>query len=168
MENYEQLLQQVSSLRHLESVVTDIKDGIADLQTSFDKSKQVVYGPYQEISLKTKSLEKAQDVSDKLRHICRFLTLVGRLELLSVQVTPGETRVKSDVAMDWIKAALVLHEIDEIMAQCNLSDIHVIQNVMRFVSESKEKILATGNTLLTRGLVNNVRYVLCDLRDNEC
>ncbi len=161
MENYEELLQQVSSLRHLESVVSDIKDGIADLQTSFDKSKEVVYGPYQEISLKTKALEKAQDVSDKLRHICRFLTLVGRLESLSVQVTLEETtKDRSDLAMDWIKAALVIHELDGIMAHCDLSAIHVIQNVMPFVAESKEKILSTGKALLTRGLLNNV--ITCD------
>ncbi|TPX61391.1 hypothetical protein SpCBS45565_g07276 [Spizellomyces sp. 'palustris'] len=139
--HYEDLLQQVTGLSHIEEVLATVKIGLGSLNGSFDRVREKIVDPYQQMRDKSVQLDRIQRTAEVLRRIIRFMYLLRRLELLM----PGGER-------ELPKAALTVSEMDAIIADEDLQGIAIIESESDLVAQAKERITTEGEQLLLRGL----------------
>ncbi|KAI8849185.1 Golgi transport complex subunit 5-domain-containing protein [Chytridium lagenaria] len=129
--HYEDLLQQVTGLSQLEQAVVRVKDGVQSLNTSFERVKIKIEENHDQFRSNSVQLTRAQEAADVLR----------RLEIQS----PQDSRELS-------KAALSLCEIDEILAESDLSGIQVVEVQLPKVKKTRTAVISQAEKQIQEGL----------------
>jgi HPt (histidine-containing phosphotransfer) domain-containing protein len=79
--HHEDLLAQAASASALSGSLTSVRAGLNDLDASLEKIRAKVRTPYQSLQTHVARLQKAQEASDVLRRMSRFVVLARRLQV---------------------------------------------------------------------------------------
>ncbi|KAJ3005924.1 Conserved oligomeric Golgi complex subunit, partial [Thoreauomyces humboldtii] len=139
--HYEDLLQQVTGLSRIEEILLTVKQGVGSLNSSFDRVREKVLVPHQEMRDRSLQLERIQTAAEVLRRVLRFMYLLRRPD---IQLTGGERELP--------KAALTIHELNTILAERDLEGIDVIDSEILGIKQATQRISAGGEQLLYRGM----------------
>ncbi|KAH9832285.1 Golgi transport complex subunit 5-domain-containing protein [Rhodofomes roseus] len=88
--HHEDLLVQAAGVTELEGSLTSVRNGLDELDTSFEKLRTKVRVPYQSLQVNVTKLERIQQANDILRRMSRFVILTRRLELQLAEMNKGE------------------------------------------------------------------------------
>ncbi|KAI9099496.1 Golgi transport complex subunit 5-domain-containing protein [Phlyctochytrium arcticum] len=138
--HYEDLLEQVTGLSQMEDVLATVKTGLGSLNDSFDRVREKVLVPYQQMRDHSVQLERVQQAAEVLRRIIRFMYLLRRLD---TQLPGGERELP--------KAALTISELDSIVQDESLLEINIIRDEAELVKNAKKRVIAEGEQILQRG-----------------
>ena len=137
-ENTDPLLQQVDSAVDAERNVVLIRGSISSLTSSSRRLKHTIEEPFQQISSKLCEVRHSQQALECLRSVQRFLALVSKLPELLV----------SDVA----RAARSLRDLEDLLANGQLSGIHVVDRHLDTVTRCSASIRSKAHELLKSAL----------------
>ncbi|TPX62113.1 hypothetical protein PhCBS80983_g00640 [Powellomyces hirtus] len=140
--HYEDLLQQVTGLSRIEETLSAVKQGVSSLNSSFDRVREKVLVPHQEMKDKSLQLERIQSTAEVLRRVIRFMYLLRRLD---VQLPGGERELP--------KAALTISELNVIIQDPDLKGIEVVDSETPSILQAKQRISIAAEQLLQRGMV---------------
>ncbi|KAI9339588.1 Golgi transport complex subunit 5-domain-containing protein [Obelidium mucronatum] len=141
--HYEDLLEQVTGLDTLESNLVTIREAISTANTSFTRVKTKIRDMHSQIQDQTDELELIQAGTEVLRQVQKFMGLIRRLE-----GHLKEEPVNSGLA----KAAICVKEIENLLEECDLSGIDIVDPELGKVNDARTTILAEGQKQLLQGL----------------
>ncbi|GBG91815.1 hypothetical protein CBR_g53704, partial [Chara braunii] len=130
---HDELLEQVTSLRDTENVVTVVRSGIDSLQASLQRVRSELAEPYKLIRTKTRQLAALHETMELLRQVIRVIRLIAKLRDL---MTAGETGGHIDLA----KAAQLFNEIETARREVNLSGVDVVDTELGWIAEAGQRI----------------------------
>eukprot|EP00124_Ichthyophonus_hoferi_P003138 Ihof_evm1s256 gene=Ihof_evmTU1s256 len=140
VERHEDLIQQATGIQKLEGVVGMINTRVSSLQTSIERIRGKIDGPYLEIVEKTRRLSRLQNACELVRGVIRFLYVTQRLKS---QLENGDRELA--------KAASSLHELAEV-GNVDLSGITVVDQKNDWIREEREKVYRRGYDILHKGI----------------
>eukprot|EP00123_Amoebidium_parasiticum_P010455 comp20115_c0_seq1/m.24821 comp20115_c0_seq1/g.24821 ORF comp20115_c0_seq1/g.24821 comp20115_c0_seq1/m.24821 type:complete len:770 (-) comp20115_c0_seq1:276-2585(-) len=139
-ERHQDLIQQAMGIQKLEDVLGMVNTRVASLQTSIERIRTRIDGPYNEMVEKTRRLSRLQNACELLRRVIRYLHVTQRLR---VQLAAGDRELA--------KAALSLAELDDVTS-VDLSGLHVVDSENAWVARERENVQDRARNLLNNGL----------------
>ncbi|KZT08446.1 uncharacterized protein LAESUDRAFT_735990 [Laetiporus sulphureus 93-53] len=89
--HHEELLVQAAGVTELETSLSSVRDGLNELDSSYEKLRTKIRLPYQSLQRNVSKLERIQQASDILRRVSRFVILTRRLEVQLADMSKGES-----------------------------------------------------------------------------
>ncbi|KAI9011264.1 Golgi transport complex subunit 5-domain-containing protein [Gaertneriomyces semiglobifer] len=151
--HYEDLLQQIGNLSNVNEHLEKTRQDVSHLNSSFDRLRNKVLVPYEQIRAAIVQLERIQETTETIRRVRRFLDIIRRLDGDPV----GEHQLT--------KSALDINELDAILRDKSLKGIDVVEAERAYVTEVAARIEKQGDSLLQSGLSSqNQRDIACSLQ----
>ncbi|KAJ3163351.1 Conserved oligomeric Golgi complex subunit [Irineochytrium annulatum] len=159
--HYEDLLEQVTGLTHLEDALVRVKEGVQSLNGSFDRVKLKVRETHDQIRSQTTQLERVQDAAELLRRVRRFLYLVRRLEgqvptavtaLGTVTSSGGAGSMDDGQRLELPKAAMSINELDSILQETDMGGIDVVEVELPKIGSARSLIVSQAEAQIQAGL----------------
>uniref|UniRef100_A0A7I4ARB6 Conserved oligomeric Golgi complex subunit 5 helical domain-containing protein n=1 Tax=Physcomitrium patens TaxID=3218 RepID=A0A7I4ARB6_PHYPA len=117
---HDELLEQLSSLKETESVLTVVRAGVEGLQASTQRVRAEIAEPYKHIKTKSRQLASLHDTVELLRTVIRVLKLVKRLH---------ELMESGSATADLAKGAQLYNEIETLRKETDLAGVEVLYNM---------------------------------------
>lgn len=140
---HDELLQQLSSLKETESVLTVVRAGVESLQASTQRVRAEIAEPYKHIKTKSKQLASLHDTVKLLRTVIRVLKQMKRLQEL---MEPGGANV------DLAKAAQLFNEIETLRKESELVGVEVVDDEIPWLLEIGNQIRSEAMKGLEKGM----------------
>ena len=142
--HYEDLLDQATSVEHIEDQLAAVTAQSSALMSSIEKVRNRVSEPYNNIRNQTQSLGRIQETCDILRRIVRILQLGKKLQQ---QLAGGP--------VDITKAAQSISELTELWEpelDMNLSGIQAIEGELKLFRQAKNDVERSADVMLASGM----------------
>jgi hypothetical protein len=140
---HDELLEQLSSLKETESVLTVVRAGVESLQASTQRVRAEIAEPYKHIKTKSKQLASLHDTVELLRTVIRVLKQVKRLQEL---MEAGGANV------DLAKAAQLYFEIETLRKENDLAGVEVVDDEIPWLMEVGNQIRSEAMKGLEKGM----------------
>ncbi|CAI5522757.1 unnamed protein product, partial [Closterium sp. Naga37s-1] len=141
--HHDELLQQLSSLKDTEGVLSVVRAGVDSLLASVQRVRAEIADPYQAIQVKTRQLAALYDTMELLRAVIKYLKLVRKLrEHLSGGVEKAELG----------KAGQVWQEVGAVHREAQLGGVHVVEAQHEWVAEAGQAIRREAMRALEGGM----------------
>lgn len=140
---HDELLEQLSSLKETESVLTVVRAGVESLQASTQRVRAEIAEPYKNIKTKSKQLASLHDTVELLRTVIRVLKQVKRLQEL---MEAGGANV------DLAKAAQLYNEIETLRKEIDLAGVEVVDEEVPWLLEVGNQIRSEAMKGLEKGM----------------
>ncbi|CAL9171740.1 unnamed protein product [Musa hybrid cultivar] len=151
------LLSQLASLRSAESSLAAVRSGVDALQSSLRRARQDLAEPRRVVRTHTLQLSNLHAAADLLASAARLLRLSRRLRDL-VAVGPPDR-------LDLAKAAEMHREIELLYQERGLSGISVVEEEIRWLSETGNRLRAEAMKAVERGMdESNQNDIWCGLQ----
>ena len=131
-------LQNIEKASHL---VQGVKSSVTTLQHGAQRLAHTIEAPCAEVEERVKQLANIMKCVEMLRHIQRFLSLVGKLW----------DAMEGDV----LRAARTLREIEDVLSDCDLTNITVVESYMDTVKNASTAIRTKAHELLKAAVASN-------------
>ncbi|GAB2275180.1 Conserved oligomeric Golgi complex subunit [Dionaea muscipula] len=146
LSRHQDLLSQLSSLRDAESALSVVRSAVSSLHSSLRRVRSEIADPNRQIRSKTTQLSNLHQTYELLQFTIRVIRLSKKLrDLMAVSESDPEK-------LDLMKAAQLHFEILGLASDNGLSGIDVVDEELRWVSETGVKLRAEGMKILERGL----------------
>ncbi|CAI5501729.1 unnamed protein product [Closterium sp. Naga37s-1] len=141
--HHDDLLQQLSSLKDTEGVLSVVRAGVDSLLASVQRVRAEIADPYRAIQVKTRQLAALYDTMELLRAVIKYLKLVRKLrEHLSGGVEKAELG----------KAGQVWQEVGAVHREAQLGGVHVVEAQHEWVAEAGQAIRREAMRALEGGM----------------
>ncbi|CAI5475817.1 unnamed protein product [Closterium sp. Yama58-4] len=141
--HHDELLQQLSSLKDTEGVLSVVRAGVDSLLASVQRVRAEIADPYRAIQVKTRQLAALYDTMELLRAVIKYLKLVRKLrEHLSGGVEKAELG----------KAGQVWQEVGAVHREAQLGGVHVVEAQHEWVAEAGQAIRREAMKALEGGM----------------
>ncbi|KAH9576128.1 hypothetical protein CY35_01G146200 [Sphagnum magellanicum] len=128
---HDELLQQLSSLKETESVLTVVRAGVESLQASTQRVRSEIAEPYKQIKAKSQQLASLHDTVELLRSVIRALKQLKKLQDLM-----ESSGAKADLA----KAAQIYNDIETLRKEADLAGVEVVDEEIPWLLEVGNQI----------------------------
>eukprot|EP00055_Hartaetosiga_balthica_P013534 m.69978 g.69978 ORF g.69978 m.69978 type:complete len:793 (+) comp8294_c0_seq3:92-2470(+) len=135
------LITQATGIQKLEDVLVMITSRVTTLHKNVARIKTKVMEPYEKIVALSNKLVRMQTACELLRRANKFVSLITKLK--------GHIRGGDN---EMIRAAHILFEIQNYMADSRLRGVHVVERQRTFVIEVKEDLERKAREKLRQGL----------------
>ncbi|GMG98865.1 hypothetical protein Nepgr_000705 [Nepenthes gracilis] len=146
LSRHDDLFSQLSSLRDAESALSVVRSAVSTLQSSVRRIRSEIADPNRQIRSKTTQLYNLHKTTELLQFTIRVLRLSKKLRDLMVISDSDPEK------LDLLKAAQLHCEILGLASDNGLSGIDVVDEELRWVSETGAKLRSEGMKILERGL----------------
>lgn len=140
---HDELLQQLSSLKETESVLTVVRAGVESLQASAQRVRSEIAEPYKHIKTKSKQLASLHDTVELLRSVIRALKQLKRLQEL---MESGSANV------DLAKAAQLYNEVETLRKENDLAGVEILDDEIPWLLEVGSQIRSEAMKGLEKGM----------------
>ncbi|CAI7750373.1 unnamed protein product [Closterium sp. NIES-54] len=141
--HHDELLQQLSSLKDTEGVLSVVRAGVDSLLASVQRVRAEIADPYRAIQVKTRQLAALYDTMELLRAVIKYLKLVRKLrEHLSGGVEKAELG----------KAGQVWQEVGAVHREAQLGGVNVVEAQHEWVAEAGQAIRREAMRALEGGM----------------
>ncbi|GJP61316.1 hypothetical protein CLOP_g18490 [Closterium sp. NIES-67] len=141
--HHDELLQQLSSLKDTEGVLSVVRAGVDSLLASVQRVRAEIADPYRAIQVKTRQLTALYDTMELLRAVIKYLKLVRKLrEHLSSGVEKAELS----------KAGQVWQEVETVRREAQLGGVHLVDGQQQWVAEAGQAIRREAMKSLEAGM----------------
>ncbi|CAI5457681.1 unnamed protein product [Closterium sp. Yama58-4] len=141
--HHDELLQQLSSLKDTEGVLSVVRAGVDSLLASVQRVRAEIADPYRAIQVKTRQLAALYDTMELLRAVIKYLKLVRKLrEHLSGGVEKAELG----------KAGQVWQEVGAVHREAQLGGVLVVEAQHEWVAEAGQAIRREAMKALEGGM----------------
>ncbi|CAI5956292.1 unnamed protein product [Closterium sp. NIES-65] len=141
--HHDDLLQQLSSLKDTEGVLSVVRAGVDSLLASVQRVRAEIADPYRAIQVKTRQLAALYDTMELLRAVIKYLKLVRKLrEHLAAGVEKAELS----------KAGQVWQEVGAVHREAQLGGVHVVEAQHEWVAEAGQAIRREAMKALEGGM----------------
>lgn len=140
---HDELLEQLSSLKETESVLTVVRAGVEGLQASTQRVRAEIAEPYKHIKTKSRQLASLHDTVELLRTVIRVLKLVKRLH---------ELMESGSATADLAKGAQLYNEIETLRKETDLAGVEVVDDEIPWVLEVGTQIKNEALKGLEKGM----------------
>ncbi|KAG0626188.1 hypothetical protein M758_2G109200 [Ceratodon purpureus] len=140
---HDELLEQLSSLKETESVLTVVRAGVESLQASTQRVRAEIAEPYKHIKTKSKQLSSLHDTVELLRTVIRVLKQVKRLQ---------ELWEAGGANVDLAKAAQLYNEIETLRKENDLAGVEVVDEEIPWLLEVGNQIRSEAMKGLEKGM----------------
>ncbi|XP_020708664.2 conserved oligomeric Golgi complex subunit 5 isoform X2 [Athalia rosae] len=146
--NHEDLLSQATWVEKLEGVLSAMQAHVQSLLSAVERLRGKIVEPFNRIETQTLVLARLHETSDLLRRVTRMQHLSRRLQ----SQMSGSTD-----SPDFVKAANSLHELEQLMADTDLSGLDVVAEDQRIVKVHRATVQRIAAHTLSQGLQSNDR-----------
>ncbi|KAJ7960655.1 conserved oligomeric Golgi complex subunit 5 [Quillaja saponaria] len=146
LSRHNELLSQLSSLKHAEHALSTVRSGVSSLQSSVRRVRSELSDPHRAIATKTLQLSNLHRTAEFLQHTIRALRLSKKLR--DLMAASSDEPEKLDLA----KAAQLHCEILSLCSEYELAGIDVIDEELKWVNETGERLRSEAMKVLERGL----------------
>lgn len=140
---HDELLQQLSSLKETEGVLTVVRGGVESLQASTQRVRAEIAEPYKHIKTKSKQLASLHDTVELLRMVIRVLKQMKRLQ---------ELMESGGINVDLAKAAQLYNEIETLRKETDLAGVEVVDDEIPWLLEIGNQIRSEAMKGLEKGM----------------
>uniref|UniRef100_A0A0D6QR93 Conserved oligomeric Golgi complex subunit 5 n=1 Tax=Araucaria cunninghamii TaxID=56994 RepID=A0A0D6QR93_ARACU len=137
---HDELLQQLSSLKDAEGVLTAVKSGVVALQGSVQRVRSEIAEPYKQIRLKSRQLSNLHDAVELLQTIVRVLRQLKKFR----ELMEG----KPDLA----KAAQLYNEIETLRNEGDLNGVEVVDEEIPWLMEAGNRLRSEAMKVFESGM----------------
>lgn len=146
LSRHNDLLSQLSSLKHAENALSTIRSGVSSLQSSVRRVRSELSEPRNVVSTKTVQFSNLHETTELLQHTIRALRLSKKLrDLASASADEPEK-------LDLAKAAQLHCEILSLCNEYDLAGIDVVDEELKWVNEIGDKLRSEAMKVLERGM----------------
>ncbi|KAH9290341.1 hypothetical protein KI387_034458 [Taxus chinensis] len=143
---HDELLQQLSSLKDAEGVLTVVKSGVSGLQANVTRVRSEIAEPYKHIKVKSQQLKNLHETVELLQSIVRVLRQVKRLrELMD---GGGGGALKQDLT----KAAQLYYEVESLRKEADLAGIEVVDEEIPWLVEAGRRLRSEAMNVFESGM----------------
>jgi hypothetical protein len=128
---HDELLQQISSLKETESVLTVVRAGAESLQASTQRVRSEIAEPYKQIKAKSRQLASLHDTVELLRSVIRALKQLKKLQ---------ELMESSGAKADLAKAAQIYNDIETLRKEAEIAGVEVVDEEIPWLLEVGNQI----------------------------
>ncbi|KAI4306003.1 hypothetical protein L6164_029322 [Bauhinia variegata] len=146
LSRHDELLSQLSSLKHSEHAVSTVRSGVSSLQSSLRRLRSELSDPHRAISTKTVQLSNLHHTTELLQHSIRALRLSKKLRDLMAAASAEPEK------LDLAKAAQLHSEILSLCNEYELQGIDVVDEELNWVRETGDKLRNEAMNVLERGM----------------
>ncbi|KAM6549789.1 hypothetical protein CsatB_021465 [Cannabis sativa] len=141
-----ELLSQLSSLQHADHTLATVRSAVSSLQASLRRVRSELSDPLKSIQTQTIQLSNIHRSTELLQHSIRALRLSKKLrDLISVSAADPDK-------LDLAKAAQLHCEILTLYNEYDLVGIDVVDEELKWVRETGDKLRSEAMKLLNRGM----------------
>lgn len=140
---HDELLQQLSSLKETESVLTVVRAGVESLQASTQRVRSEIAEPYKQIKTKSRQLASLHDTVELLRSVIRSLRQLKKLQ---------EMMESGGANTDLAKAAQLYNEIETLRKENSLAGVEVVDEEIPWLLEVGNQIRSEAMKGLESGM----------------
>jgi hypothetical protein len=158
---HDELLQQLSSLKETESVLTVVRAGAESLQASTQRVRSEIAEPYKQIKAKSRQLASLHDTVELLRSLIRALKQLKKLQDLM-----ESSGAKAELA----KAAQIYNDIETLRKEADLAGVEVVDEEIPWLLEVGNQIrrdamkgLESGMEALNQAEVGGILQVFYNM-----
>ncbi|KAL5538089.1 hypothetical protein UlMin_046064 [Ulmus minor] len=146
LSRHDELLSQLSSLQHADHTLATVRSAVSSLQSSLRRVRSELSDPLKSIQTQTNQLSNLHRTTELLQHTIRALRLSKKLrDLVSASASDPEK-------LDLTKAAQLHCEILTLCNEYDLMGIDAIDEELKWVKETGEKLRSEAMKLLNRGM----------------
>lgn len=142
---YDDLIQQLSSLKATDSALSSLRSSVSSLQSSIRRIRAELSDPYRLIASRTLQQSNLHSTVELLQSTIRTLRLSRKLRDLFESASDPEK-------LDLSKAAQLHFEILTLYNESHLSGVDVVDNELKWVVENGQTLRVEGMKVLERGL----------------
>ncbi|KGN46824.1 conserved oligomeric Golgi complex subunit 5 [Cucumis sativus] len=146
LSRHNDLLSQLSSLKHAENALSTVRSGVSSLQSTVRHVRSELSEPRNVVFTKTVQFSNLHQTTELLQHTIRALRLSKKLrELASASADDPEK-------LDLAKAAQLHCEILSLCTEFDLAGIDVVDEELKWVKEIGDKLRTEAMKVLERGM----------------
>ncbi|XP_054798490.1 conserved oligomeric Golgi complex subunit 5 [Prosopis cineraria] len=146
LSRHNELLSQLSSLKHAEHALSTLRSGVSSLQSSLRRVRSELSEPHRAIATKTVQLSNLHRTTELLQHSIRALRLFKKLrDVMAVSTAEPEK-------LDLAKAAQLHSEILSLCNEYELVGIDVVDEELHWVRETGDQLRNEAMKVLERGM----------------
>ncbi|XP_050228083.1 conserved oligomeric Golgi complex subunit 5 [Mercurialis annua] len=146
LSRHNDLLNQLSSLKHAEHALSTVRSAVSSLQSSIRRVRSELSEPHKSIKSKTQQLFNLHSTTELLQHTIRALRLCKKLrDLISLSELEPEK-------LDLAKAAQLHCEILNMCDEYDLHGIDCIDEELNWIKEIGERLRTEAMKVLERGM----------------
>ncbi|KAI9114639.1 hypothetical protein K1719_014337 [Acacia pycnantha] len=146
LSRHNELLSQLSSLKHTEHALSTVRSGVSSLQSSLRRVRSELSEPHRAIATKTVQLSNLHRTTELLQHSIRALRLSKKLRDV-MAASSGEPE-----KLDLAKAAQLHSEILSLYNEYELVGIDVVDEELNWVRETGDQLRNEAMKVLERGM----------------
>ncbi|KAK2377715.1 conserved oligomeric Golgi complex subunit [Trifolium repens] len=143
LSRHDELLSQLSSLHHADHALSTLRSALSSLQSSLRRLRSELSDPHRSIASKTAQLSNLHRTTELLQHSVRALRLSKKLRDL-MAAEPEK--------LDLAKAAQLHSEIISLCNEYDLTGIDVVDEELRWVRESGDRLRNEAMKVLESGM----------------